>query len=142
MKSVGMWHVWMDREVCRLFWRGILKESDHLDSFIHSFIHSFILQSVLWQANSLLQSEFSTAKPSDSSFSFQYPLFFLRSSSSYLRLLPHIPFTSLFPSIFHSITFFRRQLLHKTCPNYLAFLFYCRQDDNIKIDLKYIDGGT
>jgi hypothetical protein len=50
---------------------------------------------------------------SASSFNFQYPLVSLRSSSSCLRLLPRLPVTSILPSIFPSITCFRRQFLRK-----------------------------
>ena len=50
--------------------------------------------------------------PSASSFKFQYPLPSLRSSSSCLCLLPHLPISSTLPSIFPSITHFRRHLLH------------------------------
>ena len=146
----GRWNRW-ERDTCEWIekyvdcfdgktWR---KETTWIHSSIHPSIHSFILQSVLWQTNRLFQSEFSTAKPSDPSFNFQYPLFSLRSSISCLRLLPRIPITSVFPAIFHSITCFRRQFLHKTWPNHLAFLFFIvDRMKNIKIVLKYIDGGT
>ena len=63
-----------------------------------------------------------TARRSVSSFNFQYPLVFIRSSSSCLRLLPLLPVT-FFPLSFFSITSFRRQFLHKMCPIQLAFLF-------------------
>ena len=55
---------------------------------------------------------------SAASFSFWYLLFSLISSSSCLRLLPRLPI----PSIFPSITCFRRQFLHKMRPIQLAFL--------------------
>jgi len=41
------------------------------------------------------------------SFNFQYSLFSLRPSSSPLRLLPLLPVTSVFPSIFPSVTCFK-----------------------------------
>jgi len=44
-----------------------------------------------------------------SSFKCEYPLLFLRSSSSFLRLLPRLPVTSIPSFIFPSITRFRRQ---------------------------------
>ena len=61
-----------------------------------------------------------------SSSNFLYTLFYLWSSSSCIRLLPHLPVT-VFP-IFLSITCFRRQFLHKTWPNQSAFLHFivCR----------------
>ena len=63
-----------------------------------------------------------------SSFKWEYPLLSLRSSSSFLRLLPHLLFTSISPFIFPSITCFRRQFLRKMWPIQLAFrsLISCR----------------
>ena len=46
-----------------------------------------------------------------SSFNWQYPLLSLRSSSSFLRLLPRLLVTSIGPFIFPSITCFRRLFL-------------------------------
>ena len=57
------------------------------------------------------------------SFSWQYPLLSLRSSSSYLRLLPRLLVTSICPFIFPSITCCRRQFLCKMWPIQLAFRF-------------------
>jgi len=56
-----------------------------------------------------------------SSFKWEYPLLSLRLSSSFLRLLPHLPVTSMLPFIFPSITRFRRQFLCKLWPIQLAF---------------------
>ena len=70
-----------------------------------------------------------------SSFKWEYPILSLRSSSSYLRLLPRLLVTSISPFIFPSITCFRRQFLRKLWPIQLAFRFliscrnlekYCR----------------
>ena len=58
-----------------------------------------------------------------SSFRWEYPLLSLRSSSSFLRLLPRLLVTSISPFIFPSITCFRRQFLRKMWPIQLAFLF-------------------
>ena len=58
-----------------------------------------------------------------SSFKWEYPLLSLRSSSSFLRLLPRLLVTSLSPFIFPSITRFRRQFLRKMWPIQLAFRF-------------------
>ena len=62
-----------------------------------------------------------------SSFKWQYPLLSLRSSSSFLRLLPRLPVTSILPFIFPSITRCRRQFLRKYDQS-LAFrlLISCR----------------
>jgi len=57
------------------------------------------------------------------SFKWEYPLLSLRSSSSFLRLLPRLLATSISPFIFPSITCFRRQFLRKMCPIQLAFRF-------------------
>ena len=46
-----------------------------------------------------------------SSFKWEYPLLSLRSSNSFLRLLPRLLVTSISPFIFPSITCFRRQFL-------------------------------
>ena len=58
-----------------------------------------------------------------SSFKWKYPLLSLRSSSSFLRLLPRLLATSISPFIFPSITCFRRQFLRKMWPTQLAFRF-------------------
>ena len=54
-----------------------------------------------------------------SSFKWGYPLLSLRSSSSFLHLLPRLPVTFIFPSVTHC----RRQFLHKMWPIQLAFHF-------------------
>ena len=63
-----------------------------------------------------------------SSFKWQYPLLSLRSSNSFLRLLPRLPVASISPFIFPSITRCRRQFLRKMWPIQLAFhlLISCR----------------
>ena len=58
-----------------------------------------------------------------SSFKWQYPLLSLRSSSSFLRLLPRLIVICISPFIFPSITCFRRQFLCKMWPIQLAFHF-------------------
>ena len=58
-----------------------------------------------------------------SSFKREYLLLSLRSSSSFLRLPPHLLVTSISPFIFPSITCFRRQFLRKMWPIQLAFRF-------------------
>ena len=58
-----------------------------------------------------------------SSFNWQYPLLSLRSSSSFLRLLPRLRVTSICPFIFPSIICCRRQFLRKMWPIQLAFRF-------------------
>ena len=58
-----------------------------------------------------------------SSFEWQYPLLSLRSSGSFLRLLPYLLVTSISPFIFPSIPCFRRQFLRKMWSIQLAFRF-------------------
>ena len=58
-----------------------------------------------------------------SSIKWDYPLLSLRSPRCFLRLLPHLPVTTISPFIFPSITCFRRQFLRKMWPNQLAFRF-------------------
>ena len=68
-----------------------------------------------------------SARSSASSFNFQHPPFSLRSSSSFLRILPRLPVTSILPCIFPSITCFRSQFLRKMWPIQSAFPpFYVR----------------
>jgi hypothetical protein len=68
----------------------------------------------------------------DSSFRYEYPLSFLRSSTSYLRILPRLPVTSIPPFIFTSITCRRRQFLRKMWPIQLDFRLFisCRTLSN------------
>jgi len=56
-----------------------------------------------------------------SSFKWQYPLLSLRSSNSFVRLLPRLPVTSIPPCVFPSITRCRRQILRKMWPIQFAF---------------------
>ena len=56
-----------------------------------------------------------------SSFEWEYLLLSLRSSNSFLRLLPRLPVTSILPFTFPSITRCRRQFLRKMWPIQLAF---------------------
>jgi hypothetical protein len=60
-------------------------------------------------------------RSSASSFRCEYPLLSSRSSSSFLRLLPRLPVTSIPPFIFPSKTCCRRQFLRKMWPIQLAF---------------------
>ena len=82
------------------------------------FINLFVCMSV----HSLFQSDFSTECDIVlSSFNSQYLILSLKSSTSYLLILPRLPVTSILPSIYPSITCFRRQLLRKIWPIQLAF---------------------
>ena len=57
-----------------------------------------------------------------SSFKWEYHLLSLRSSNSFLRLLPCLPVTSIPSCIFPSVTRCRRQFRHKMWPIQFAFL--------------------
>jgi len=63
-----------------------------------------------------------------SSFKWEYRLLSLNSSSSFLRLLPRLPVTSIPPFIFPANTRCRRHFLSKMWPIQLAFplLISCR----------------
>ena len=54
-----------------------------------------------------------TVRSRASSFKWEYPVLSLRSSGSFLRLLPRLLVTSISPFIFPSISCFRRQFLRK-----------------------------
>jgi hypothetical protein len=82
--------------------------------------YSIIPYIVLRQVHSPFQSEFSKVGYGASSFNFQYPVFFLRSSSRFLHLL-RLPFTY----ILHSITCFTRQFLSKMILIQIAFHLFC-----------------
>jgi hypothetical protein len=56
-----------------------------------------------------------------SSFKWEYPLLSLRSSNSFLRLLPCLPVTFIPPCVFPSITRCKRQFLRKMWPIQFAF---------------------
>jgi hypothetical protein len=51
----------------------------------------------------------------------EYPLISLRSSNSFLCLLPRLPLSPISPFIFSSITCYRRQFLRKMWPIQFAF---------------------
>ena len=75
-----------------------------------------------------------------SSFKWEYPLLSLRSSSSFLRLLPRLLFTSISPFFFPSITYFWRQLLPKIYIHTYIFIhsFSILSDDRSKAFSKTI----
>jgi hypothetical protein len=87
-------------------------------------VNSFILHCLTTGPQPLPKRVLQRVRSSASSFNFQYPIVSLRSSSSSLRLLPHLPVISIHPSNFPSITCFRRQFLRKMWPIQLAFLLF------------------
>ena len=88
------------------------------DIFIHSFVHSFSHSVVCHTAGSqpLPKRVLQTVRSIASSFNFQYPLFSLRSSNSYLLLLPRLPVTCFLSSIFPSTKCSRRQFMRESLP--------------------------
>jgi len=93
----------------------------HQTVFIHSFIHSVFCLTTGPKPH--LKRFVHIVRSRASSFKWEYPLLSLRSSSSFLRLLPCLLVTSFSPFIFPSITCFRRQFLRKMWPIQLAFRF-------------------
>ena len=93
---------------------------------VNSFIHLVVCLTT--GPKPLPKPALHTVRSWASSFKWEYPLLSLRSSSSFLNLLPHLPVTSIPPFIFPSITHCRRQFLHKMWPIQLAFrlLISCR----------------
>jgi ABC-type anion transport system duplicated permease subunit len=85
--------------------------------------YSFILSSVSRQERGLFQSRLSV-RSSTSSSEFQNPLISFSSSSCCLRLLPHIPVTSILSFIFPLIACFRRKFLGNT-RQITFYLFLC-----------------
>ena len=93
----------------------------NIDASFHSFIHSVVC---LTTGPKPPPKRFlHIVRPRASSFKWKYPFPSLRSSSSFLRLLPRLLATSISPFIFPSITCFRRQFLRKMWPSQLAFRF-------------------
>ena len=88
---------------------------------IHSFIHSVLCLTT--GPKPPPKRCLHIVRSRASSFKWEYPLLSLRSSSSFLRLLPRLLATSISPFIFPSVTCFRRQLLRKMWPIQLAFRF-------------------
>jgi len=87
---------------------------------MYSFIHSaFCLTTAL---QPLPKRVLPREQDSAPSFNLQYPLFSLRSSFSFLRLLPRLPVTSILPCIFPSVPCFRRQFIRK-CDQFSQFSF-------------------
>ena len=120
-KSTGHWLCVFHSTKCLLLFGG-----RHLEHFVPtgtagSFIHSVFC---LTTGPKPPPKRFlHIVRSRASSFKWEYPLLSLRSSSSFLRLLPHLLATSISPFIFPSITCFRRQFLRKMWPIQLAFHF-------------------
>jgi hypothetical protein len=77
---------------------------------------TFIPFSSLSHDRAKASSKAHTVRSRASSFRCEYPLLSLRSSTSFLHLLPRLPVTSIPPFIFPSINCCKRQLLCKMWP--------------------------
>jgi len=91
-------------------------------NYVYSFIHLVVCLTT--SPKPLPQQALHIVWSRASSFKWQYPLLSLRSSNSFLRLLPCLPVTSNPPCILPSVTCCRRQFLRKTWP--IQFTFYLR----------------
>ena len=118
-----------------ILWAGrkeLFKDAVYCGDFVVSFAMSrwtlFSEDCLTTVPQPLTKPFLQGVRSSASYFSFQYPLVSLRSSSSCLLLLPRLSITSSLPSIFPSITCFRRQFPRKMWPIQLAFLLFtiCR----------------
>jgi len=90
----------------------------------HQSAHSFIIHLVVCLTTGpkpLTKPALHIVRSRASSFKWGYPLLSLRSSNSFLRLLPCLPVTSIPPCIFPLITRCRRQFLRKMWPIQFAF---------------------
>jgi hypothetical protein len=85
----------------------------------HSFIHLAVCLTT--GPKPLPKRALHIVRSRSSSFKWEYPLFSLRSSNSFLHLLPCLPVTSIPPCIFPSVTRCRMQFLHKMWPIQFAF---------------------
>jgi hypothetical protein len=102
------WKSWPDPqfEGCKITYFRLFKIPEKHN--IHSFIHSVFC---LTTGSKPPPKRFlHIVQSRASSFKLEYPLLSLRSSSSFLRLLPRLLVTSISPFIFPSITCFRRHL--------------------------------
>jgi hypothetical protein len=88
---------------------------------MHQFIHSVFCLTT--GSKTPLKRFLHIVRSRASSFKWEYPLLFLRSSSSLVRLLHRLLVTPISPFIFPLISSFRKQFLRKMWPNKLAFRF-------------------
>jgi hypothetical protein len=104
-------------------------------SIVCMYVYIFIIHLVVCLTTSpkpLPKPVLHIVRPRPSSFKWEYPLLSLRSSNSFLRLLPCLLVTSNPSCIFPSVTRCRRQFLRKIWPIQLAFrlciscrIFFC-----------------
>ena len=92
-------------------------------SFVTDVMRPLILLSVLRQVRSVFRSQFSTQCDLVLPLSVCGTLSFPKGHPVAAHALFLLPITSILPSLFPSITCFRRQFQHKMWPIQLAFLF-------------------
>jgi len=106
-------------------WNNVISTAEMHKTFdwlTDAFIHSVVCR--IWGPKPLPKPILHRVWSIASFFNFQYPFPSLRLSSSFLHLLPRLLVTSVFPSIFPSITWFRRQFLCQLWPIQLAILLW------------------
>jgi len=107
---------------------GVIRRQDTVTKTIHKHhpAHGVLIHLVVCLTTGpkpLPICDHQTGRSRASSLNSQYPLLSLRSSSSFLRLLPRLLVASIPPIIFPSITRCRRQFLGRMWPIQLAFRF-------------------
>jgi len=109
VKAAGVWH-------------RLLIPADAEKKKPGAFIHSFIQVVYLTTGpKPLPKRALHIVRSRASYFKWVYPLLSIRSSSSFLRLLPHFSVTSIPPCVFPWITRYRRQFLRRMWPIQFAF---------------------
>ena len=106
----------------------------------HSFCCLYLKSGLYPLPKRVLHRERSSA----SYFNLLLPLFSLRSSSSFLRLLSRLPVTSILPSVFPSIAWFMRQFPPKMWPILLAFVLLsvgCSSPSRLDVTLPHFSHG-
>jgi len=102
-------------------------------SYIISFIHLVVCLTT--GPKPLPKRAVHIVRSRASSFKWEYPLLSLRSSNSFLRLLPCLPVTSIFPCIFPSITRCRRQFLSYIVSYHISYIISCIISYHIVVDI-------
>jgi hypothetical protein len=96
---------------CYMFWSlswTIVRRKIHIHKR-QVFIHSAVC--LMTGPKPLPKQALHIVRSGASSFRCEYPLLYLRSSSSFLHLLPHLSVTSIPPFVFPSITCCRSRFL-------------------------------
>jgi hypothetical protein len=102
-------------------WESMAVETFPTHPFRLLTVHSFSSLSYDRSKAPSKASSLHSAKLRASSFKWEYPHRSLKSSNSFLRLLPRLSVTFIPPFIFPAITRCRRQFLRKTWPIQFAF---------------------